>query len=104
MYAIVDIAGKQVKIEERAKVKVPFLGLDEGESVTFDRVLLASDEKETKIGTPVLEGARVEGKVLRNGREKKVLVFKKIPRKGFDKKNGHRQLFTEIEVEKIVFE
>ncbi len=104
MYAIVDIAGKQVKIEEKAKVKVPFLGLDEGESVTFDRVLLASDEKETKIGTPVLEGARVEGKVLRNGREKKVLVFKKIPRKGFDKKNGHRQLFTEIEVEKIVFE
>ncbi len=104
MYAIVDVAGKQVKIEEKAKVKVPFLGLEEGESVTFDRVLFASDEKETKIGQPVLEGVKVEAKVVRNGREKKILVFKKIPRKGFDKKNGHRQLFTEIEIEKIAFE
>ncbi len=104
MYAIVDIAGKQIKLEENAKVKVPYLGLEEGESVSFDRVLFASDDKDTKIGTPVLEGAKVEAKVLRNGREKKILVFKKIPRKGFDKKNGHRQLFTEIQIEKIAFE
>lgn len=101
MIAVVDIAGKQVKIQENAVVKVPFLGKNEGEPVTFDRVLYASDEKEIKVGTPVLEGASVEATVIKNGREKKVIVFKKIPRKNHDKKNGHRQQFTEIKIDKI---
>lgn len=101
MYAVVDIAGKQVKIQEDAKVKVPFLGKDEGDKVTFDRVLLISDDKETKVGKPVLEGASVEATVVRNGRDKKVIVFKKIPRKNYDKKNGHRQRFSEIKIERI---
>ncbi|NOY78823.1 MAG: 50S ribosomal protein L21 [Calditrichaeota bacterium] len=101
MYAVVDIAGKQVKIQEDARVKVPFLGKDEGEKVTFNRVLLVADEKETKIGKPVLDGASVEATVVKNGREKKIIVFKKIPRKNYNKKNGHRQLFTEIKIEKI---
>ncbi len=101
MYAVVDIAGKQVKIQENVPVKVPFLGKDEGEKVTFDRVLLVSDAEETKVGKPVLEGASVEATVVRNGRDKKVIVFKKIPRKNYNKKNGHRQLFSEIKIEKI---
>jgi len=101
MYAVVDIAGKQVKIQEDARVKVPFLGKDEGEKITFDRVLLVADEKEIKVGKPVLEGASVEATVVGNGRDKKIIVFKKIPRKNYNKKNGHRQLFTEIKIEKI---
>jgi len=101
MYAIVEIAGKQFRVEKDMTVKVPFLGKEAGDKVKFDRVLLLDNGKEVKTGRPTVEKASVEGKVVDNGRDKKVIVFKKKRRKGYRVLNGHRQQFTTIEIKKI---
>ncbi len=102
MYAIVEMAGQQFKVAKDQKVYVHRLQEDEGSKVTFDKVLLLEDGGNVTIGAPVIEGAAVEAKVVKHLKGDKVIVFKKKRRKGFQKKNGHRQYLTEIVVESIV--
>ncbi len=101
MYAIVDIAGQQIRVEKDKIVKVPFLPNEVGESVVFDKVLILADDKDIKIGQPMVKGSKVSAKVVAHGREDKVIIFKKKRRKGYQKKQGHRQNFTKIQIEKI---
>lgn len=101
MYAIVDIAGQQFKVEKGKKIYVHRLQDEVGSSVSFDKVLLIDNDGAVKVGTPYVEGASVKAKVTEHLKGNKVIVFKKIRRKGFDKKNGHRQCLTQIEIESI---
>lgn len=101
MYAIVEIAGQQFKVEKDQKVFVHRLKEDEGKKVTFDNVLLLEDGGDVTIGAPAIEGAFVEAKVLKHLKGDKVIVFKKKRRKGYRVKNGHRQAFSEIQIEGI---
>jgi len=101
MYAVVEIAGEQVKVEEGNTVRVNRLQGDVGEKVTLDRVLLLGGQGDPKIGTPVVDGAAVEASILSHGKGKKVIVFKMKRRKDYRRRNGHRQPFTEIMIEKI---
>ena len=101
MYAIVNISGKQFKATEGARVRVPLQTGDAGAKVTFDNVLLVHDGSSTKIGAPTVKGATVTATVIDHGREKKILIYKKKRRKGYQRKNGHRQWFTEVEIQKI---
>ncbi|MGD9992835.1 MAG: 50S ribosomal protein L21 [Salinivirgaceae bacterium] len=101
MYAIVEIGGQQLKVEEKAKVYVNLMDAEEGSTVDFDRVLLVDNEGKVTVGKPVVEGAKVSAKVLTHVKGDKVLVFKKKRRKGYQKMNGHRQQYTQIEIEKI---
>ncbi len=101
MYAVVDIAGQQVKVEEKATYYVPKLDAELDKPVTFDKVLLYSDGKTTKVGTPSVKGIKVKAKVLEHLKDGKVIVFKKKRRKSYKVKNGHRQQLSKIEVTKI---
>jgi large subunit ribosomal protein L21 len=102
MYAIVEIAGHQFKVEKDKKLYVHQLDAQEGDSVDFDKVLLVDNDGKIAVGTPTVEGAKVTAKVLQNVKGDKVLVFKKKRRKGYKKLNGHRQQFTQIQIEDIV--
>ena len=97
MYAIINISGKQYKAISGARLRVPKQDGEAGTSLTFDKVLLINDGKNTEIGEPILKGASVTGTIIEHGRNKKILVYKKKRRKGYQRKNGHRQWFTEIE-------
>lgn len=101
MYAIVDIAGQQFKVEKDQKVFVHRLENEEGAQVSFEKVLLVEDGSDIKIGTPTVSGASVSAKILSHMRGDKVLVFKKKRRKGYQKMNGHRQDLTQILIENI---
>lgn len=101
MFAVVDILGQQFKVSENTKYYVPRLNQEPESEITFDQVLLLSDGKETKVGSPVIKGAKVTAKVLSHLKDEKVLVFKKKRRKGYRKLNGHRQQLTRIEVTQI---
>ena len=101
MYAIVEIAGQQFKVAKDQKVFVNRLASEEGKKVTFDNVLLLEDEGNITIGAPAIEGASVTAKVLSHLKGDKVIVFKKKRRKGYRKKNGHRQYLSEIQIESI---
>src|SRR5690554_2435819 len=98
MYAIVEIAGQQFKVSKDQKVFVHRLDAEEGKNVTFDKVLLLDNNGTITLGAPAIEGASVEAKVLQHLKGDKVIVFKKKRRKGYRKKNGHRQLLTQIEI------
>ena len=102
MYAIVEIAGQQFKVEKGKKLFVHQLEAAEGDSVDFDRVLLVDNDGNIAVGTPTVKGAKVTAKVLEHIKGDKVLVFKKKRRKGYQKMNGHRQRFTQIQIENIV--
>jgi large subunit ribosomal protein L21 len=102
MYAIVEMAGQQFKVAKDQKVYVHRLQTEEGKKVTFDNVLLLDDGKNVTIGAPAIDGAAVEAKVIKHLRGDKVIVFHKKRRKGYRKKNGHRQSLTEIIIESIV--
>lgn len=102
MYAIVDIAGKQLKVSKDQFVYTPKLEGEEGAAVEFDQVLLVEGDGGVKVGTPVVSGAKVSGKILAHGKDDKVIVFKKKRRKGYKKKNGHRQEFTKVLIENII--
>ncbi|HET8737752.1 MAG TPA: 50S ribosomal protein L21 [Pricia sp.] len=102
MYAIVEMAGQQFKVAKDQKVYVHRLQEEEGKKVTFGNVLLLGDGSDITIGAPAIDGAAVEAKVVRHLRGDKVIVFKKKRRKGYRKKNGHRQSLTEIVIESIV--
>ncbi|MFQ5585156.1 MAG: 50S ribosomal protein L21 [Calditrichia bacterium] len=99
MYAIVDIAGKQFRVEKNQMLKVPHINKEVGDKVEFNRVLLLSDGAKVKIGKPLVKGAKVSAEVLEHGRDKKVIVFKKKRRKGYKVKRGHRQGFTKVKIE-----
>ncbi|MBQ0117260.1 MAG: 50S ribosomal protein L21 [Flavobacterium sp.] len=101
MYAIVEIAGQQFKVSKDQKVYVHRLAVEEGATLSFDKVLLLDDNGNVTLGAPAVEGASVEAKVLRHLKGDKVIVFKKKRRKGYQKKNGHRQALTQIVVEGI---
>ena len=102
MYAIVEIAGQQFKVEKDKKIFVHRLQEEEGASVEFKNVLLVENEGKVKVGTPKVRGARVNAKVLEHMKGDKVIVFKKKRRKGYKKKNGHRQYLTQIQIEEII--
>jgi large subunit ribosomal protein L21 len=101
MYAIVEIAGQQFKVAKDQKVYVHRLQSEEGSKVTFDNVLLVGEGEKVTIGAPAIEGAKVTAKILGHLKGDKVIVFKKKRRKGYKKKNGHRQFLTEIQIEGI---
>jgi large subunit ribosomal protein L21 len=101
MYAIVEIAGQQFKVEKDQQIFVHRLEGEEGANLEFDKVLLIEDGKNVKVGTPVVEGAKVSAKILSHLKGDKVIVFKKKRRKGYKKKNGHRQYLTKISIENI---
>lgn len=101
MFAVVDIAGQQFKVTENKKYYVPKLNVEPETEVTFENVLIFSDGKSTEIGAPAIEGKKVTAKVLTHIKDDKVIVFKKKRRKSYEKKNGHRQQLTQIEVLKI---
>ena len=101
MYAIVDIAGQQFKVQKDQKVFVHRIEGEEGANVEFNNVMLTADEGKVKVGTPIVNGAKVTAKILSHMRADKVLVFKKKRRKGYQKCNGHRQYMTHIQIENI---
>ncbi|GHB33043.1 MULTISPECIES: 50S ribosomal protein L21 [Mongoliitalea] len=101
MYAIVNIAGKQFKVTKDQYVYAPKMQGDAGASVEFDQVLLAEDNGTVSIGAPIISGAMVSAKIVDHVKGDKVIVFKKKRRKGYKKKNGHRQQFTKILIENI---
>lgn len=101
MLAVVDIQGQQFKVTENAKYYVPKLKADPDSEITFDKILLLDDGKTTKVGAPVVEGAKVTAKVLEHLKDDKVIVFKKKRRISYKKTHGHRQHLTRIEVLKI---
>ncbi len=101
MYAIVNIAGQQFKVQENKPVFVHRLEANEGDSVKFDQVLLVDNNGSVKVGAPLVSGASVSAKVISHLKGDKVIVFKKKRRKGYQKMNGHRQSLTKIQIEKI---
>ena len=101
MYAIVDIAGKQFKVEKNKFVYAPLMDADEGSKVDFKEVLLVDDNGKVKVGSPNVKGASVSGKILEHGKGDKVIVFKKKRRKGYQVRNGHRQQYSKILIEDI---
>ncbi len=98
MYAVVEVAGTQVKVSPSEKVLVPKLPSKVGSSVKLDKVLLTGDDKTATIGNPFVKGAVVEAKILRHIKDDTVIVLKKKKRKGYRVRNGHRQQYTEIEI------
>jgi large subunit ribosomal protein L21 len=101
MFAVVDIAGQQHKVSPSERIFVPRLKQTIGDTVTFDRVLLVSDDKSVKVGNPVVNNVTVAAKVLSHVKDDTVIVFKKKRRKGYRLRRGHRQQYTEIEITSI---
>jgi large subunit ribosomal protein L21 len=102
MYAIVETGGKQFRVSEGDVIRTDLIETEVGSSVTFDRVVLAANGDDVSIGTPIVSGASVTGTVLRQAKDKKILVFKYKPKKRVRKLNGHRQRFAEVRIDKIV--
>lgn len=101
MYAIIETGGKQYKVAEGDVIRCDLLTSDAGSDVTFDKVVLAGSGSDVKVGTPLLPGARVSGTILRQAKDKKILVFRYKPKKRVRKLNGHRQRFAEVKITKI---
>ena len=101
MYAIFQTAGKQFKAEPGRLIRIPTVQAEPGEKLTFDQVLLGSDGTTVKAGTPNVKGASVTAEVVRHGKEKKIIVFKMKRRKGYARKQGHRQKFTEVRIDSV---
>jgi len=103
LYAVIRTGGKQYKVQEGDVLKLEKLAAEIGDTVEFDQVLAVKTDGELKIGTPYVEGAKVTAKVLEQGKGKKIVVFKYKPKKNYRRKQGHRQPFTSVRIEKIVF-
>ena len=101
MYAIIESCGKQYKVAEGDVVFFEKLDVEEGKKVTFDNVVLVSDDKKVEVGTPYIKGVKVEGKVVSHGKGKKILVYKYKPKKNYRRTQGHRQPYTKVEITKI---
>ena len=102
MHAIIETGGKQFKVSEGDTLFIEKLPVEAGDAVTFDQVLAVIDEDKATFGTPVVEGAKVEATVDKNGKGKKIVVFKYKPKSGYKRKQGHRQPYTKVTVNKIV--
>ena len=98
MFAVIKTGGKQYIVSPGQKIKIEKLPNKEGEEVVFDQVLLQETEGELKIGTPLVQGAKVKGRVIRQAKGKKIIIFKYKAKKREHSKKGHRQLFTEVEI------
>lgn len=103
MNAIVKISGKQYTVSDGDRLKVASQPSEVGNILTFDHILFANDGKKDHVGTPTVKGATVQAKVIEHGRNRKILIFKKKRRKGYQRKNGHRQGYTLLQIEKIEF-
>ncbi|MBQ6906966.1 MAG: 50S ribosomal protein L21 [Clostridia bacterium] len=101
MYAVIETGGKQYKVAEGDVIFIEKLEVEAGADVTFDKVLLVGEGKDVKIGDPTVSGATVNGKVIKNDKSKKIIVYKYKPKKGYHKKQGHRQPYTKVEISKI---
>jgi large subunit ribosomal protein L21 len=101
MYAIVEIAGKQFKVTQDQYIYAPLMEGESGASVEFDKVLLIDNEGTIDVGAPVIEGAKIAGEILEHVKGDKVIVFRKKRRKGYKKRNGHRQQFTKVLIKGI---
>jgi large subunit ribosomal protein L21 len=101
MYAIIETGGKQYKVSEGDIIFIEKLGIEAGETVKFDKVFAISTDSGINVGAPFVKGASVEAKVLKNGKSKKIIVFKFKAKKGYKKKQGHRQPYTQVQIEKI---
>lgn len=102
MYAIVEISGRQFKVEKKQKLFVNRLEVAEGKKISFENVLMVNDGSKSSVGAPNVSGAQVDAKVLKHLKSDKVIVFKKKRRKGYKVRNGHRQAITEIEISDIL--
>ena len=102
MYVIVDIQGQQFKVQKDQKLFIHRINAEEGSQVEFEKVMLVDNEGDVKVGTPVIDGAKVVVEVLSHVKGDKVLVFKKKRRKGYRKLNGHRQQFSQVLVKEII--
>ena len=101
MYAIIESCGRQYKVAEGDVVFFEKLDVEEGKKVTFDKVVLVSEDKKVEVGAPYVKGVKVEGKVVANGKGKKILVYKYKAKKNYRRTQGHRQPFTKVEITKI---
>ena len=101
MYALVEFAGKQFKIEEGAQIKVPYLTEKIGSKVSLDKVLYFDNDNDKVVGTPFIDGMAIDAKVEEHGRDQKIIVFKFKRRKGYQKKNGHRQRYSVLTIGKL---
>ncbi len=101
MYAIIATGGKQYLVKEGDIVRIEKIELQEGDNVRFDQVLMMEKDGKYNFGQPLIKDSFVEGKILRHGKAKKIVVLKYKPKKRYEKKTGHRQLFTEVKIEKI---
>ena len=101
MYALIEFAGKQFRIEEGSSIKVPYVNGKVGTKVTIDKVLYLDDGKNKTVGTPLVSGVKIDGEITSHGRERKVVVFKFKRRKGYQKKNTHRQEYSMLKVGKL---
>ena len=101
MYALIEFAGKQFRIEEGSSIKVPYVDGKVGTKVTIDKVLYLDDGKNKTVGTPLVSGIKIDGEITSHGRERKVVVFKFKRRKGYQKKNTHRQEYSMLKVVKL---
>jgi large subunit ribosomal protein L21 len=103
MYAIVEFKGTQLKVEKDQTIRVPFLKEYEvGAEIEIDKVLLLKSDEDTVIGTPTIKNAKIVAEIVKHDKDKKVVVFKKKRRKGYEKKQGHRQNFTQIKIKDII--
>lgn len=98
MYAIIEISGKQQKVSEGDVIYTEKLGLEDGETITFDKVLAVSNGTDFTVGAPYVSAASVVAKVLKTGKSKKIMIFKYNPKKGYRKRQGHRQPYTRLEI------
>ena len=103
MQAIIVTGGKQYNVSEGDTLFIEKLDVNAGDAVVFDQVLAIVDGENTKFGTPVVEGAKVDATVVKNGKGKKIRIFKYTPKKGYRKRQGHRQPYTKVEIGKISF-
>ena len=101
MYAIIESCGKQYKVAQGDVVFFEKLDAEEGKKVTFDKVILVSEEGKVQVGNPYVKGVKVEGKVVSHGKGKKIIVFKMKPKKNYRRKQGHRQPYTKVEITSI---
>ena len=101
MYSVIETGGKQYKVSEGDVIYVEKLDVEAGADVAFDKVLLIGEGSDVKVGAPVVDGVSVNGKVIKNDKAKKVVVYKYKPKKGYHKKQGHRQPYTKVEITKI---
>ena len=101
MYALIEFAGKQFKVEEGSSIKVPYVDGKVGSKVAFEKIIYMDDGKNKVVGTPIVTGAKIHGEIVSHGRERKVVVFKFKRRKGYQKKNTHRQEYSILKVGKV---